>query len=146
MTFRKFRLLSNCPEKTGSKNYNPACSVTLPLLQSDGGLGPSAAFAKFADRWTGIRFWVVSVHLDARHSSTLSKERTYNALRGKRARAAYLKVIGTEQARRGDPSMPATSTPGRRTAVGARRMSIWRTRAPAIPSPQPRGSTASTRR
>ena len=91
---RKFKLLSNCPEKTGRKNYNPSCSMNLPLLKSDSGLGPSAAFAKFADRKTGIRFWVVSVHLDARHSSTLSKETSYNALRGKQARAAYLKVNG----------------------------------------------------
>jgi endonuclease/exonuclease/phosphatase family metal-dependent hydrolase len=91
---RKFKLLSNCPEKTGSKNYNRSCSMVLPLLNSDSGLGPSAAFAKLADRKTGIRFWVVSVHLDARHSSTLSKEKTYNALRGTQARAAYLKVNG----------------------------------------------------
>jgi endonuclease/exonuclease/phosphatase family metal-dependent hydrolase len=91
---RKFKLLSNCPEKTGSKNYNRSCSMVLPLLNSDSGLGPSVAFAKLADRKTGIRFWVVSVHLDARHSSTLSKEKTYNALRGTQARAAYLKVNG----------------------------------------------------
>jgi endonuclease/exonuclease/phosphatase family metal-dependent hydrolase len=54
----------------------------------------SAAFAKFQDRKTGARFWVVSVHLDDRHSSRLSKEKSYNALRGKQARAVYLKVNG----------------------------------------------------
>jgi endonuclease/exonuclease/phosphatase family metal-dependent hydrolase len=92
---RKFKLLSNCPEKTGSKNYNPSCSMNLPLRSSDSeSLRRSAAYAKFADRKTGVRFWVVSVHLDDRHSSSLSTEKSYNALRGAQARAAYLKVNG----------------------------------------------------
>ena len=90
---RKFRLLSNCPEKTGTKNYNPSCSMNLPLRSSDSeSLRRSAAYAKFADRKTGKRFWVISVHLDDRHSSSLSTERSYNALRGSQARAVYLKV------------------------------------------------------
>jgi endonuclease/exonuclease/phosphatase family metal-dependent hydrolase len=90
---RKFKLLSHCPEKTGSKNYNPSCSMNMPLRGSDGeSLRRSAAYAKFADRKTGKRFWVVSVHLDDRHSSSLSTEKSYNALRGRQARAAYLKV------------------------------------------------------
>jgi endonuclease/exonuclease/phosphatase family metal-dependent hydrolase len=92
---RKFKLLSHCPEKTGSKNFNPSCSMNLPLRSSDSeSLRRSAAFAKFADRKTGKRFWVVSVHLDDRHSSSLSKEKSYNALRGAQARAVYLKVNG----------------------------------------------------
>ncbi len=92
---RKFKLLSHCPEKTGSKNYNSSCSMNLPLRSSDSeSLRRSAAFAKFADRKTGKRFWVVSVHLDDRHSSSLSKEKSYNALRGAQARAVYLKVNG----------------------------------------------------
>jgi len=90
---RKFKLLSNCPEKTGSKNYNPSCSMNMPLRASDSeSLRRSAAYAKFADRKTGKRFWVVSVHLDDRHSSSLSTEKSYNALRGRQARAVYLKV------------------------------------------------------
>ncbi|HZL74434.1 MAG TPA: endonuclease/exonuclease/phosphatase family protein [Propionibacteriaceae bacterium] len=92
---RKFKLLSHCPEKTGSKNYNSSCSMNLPLRSSDSeSLRRSAAFAKFADRKTGKRIWVVSVHLDDRHSSSLSKEKSYNALRGAQARAVYLKVNG----------------------------------------------------
>ena len=92
---RKFKLLSNCPEKTGSKNYNPSCSMNLPLRSSDSeSLRRSAAYAKFADRKTGVRIWVVSVHLDDRHSSSLSTEKSYNALRGAQARAVYLKVNG----------------------------------------------------
>jgi endonuclease/exonuclease/phosphatase family metal-dependent hydrolase len=90
---RKFKLLSHCPEKTGSKNYNPSCSMNMPLRGSDSeSLRRSAAYAKFADRKTGKRFWVVSVHLDDRHSSSLSTEKSYNALRGRQARAVYLKV------------------------------------------------------
>jgi endonuclease/exonuclease/phosphatase family metal-dependent hydrolase len=92
---RKFKLLSNCPEKTGTRNYNSSCSMDLPLRKADSeSLRRSAAYAKFQDRKTGTRFWVVSVHLDDRHSSRLSKEKRYNALRGKQARAIYLKVNG----------------------------------------------------
>jgi endonuclease/exonuclease/phosphatase family metal-dependent hydrolase len=90
---RKFKLLSHCPETTGSKNYNPSCSMNMPLLSSDSeSLRRSAAYARFANRKTGTRFWVVSVHLDDRHSSSLSMEKSYNALRGRQARAVYLKV------------------------------------------------------
>gem|GEM_PF-1601025 len=96
---RKFKLLSHCPEKTGSKNYNPSCSMNMPLRSSDSeSLRRSAAYAKFADRKTGKRFWVVSVHLDDRHSSSLSTEKSYNALRGRQARAVYLKVNGLHKA------------------------------------------------
>ena len=96
---RKFKLLSHCPEKTGSKNYNPSCSMNMPLRSSDSeSLRRSAAYAKFADRKTGKRFWVVSVHLDDRHSGSLSTEKSYNALRGKQARAVYLKVNGLAKA------------------------------------------------
>ena len=96
---RKFKLLSNCPEKTGSKNYNPSCSMNMPLRASDSeSLRRSAAYAKFADRKTGKRFWVVSVHLDDRHSSSLSTEKSYNALRGRQARAVYAKVNSLRKA------------------------------------------------
>ena len=92
---RKFELLSNCPEKTGMRNYNSSCSMDLPLRKSDSeSLRRSAAFAQFQDRKTGTRFWVVSVHLDDRHGSRLRKEKRFNALRGKQARAVYLKING----------------------------------------------------
>jgi endonuclease/exonuclease/phosphatase family metal-dependent hydrolase len=96
---RKFKLLSNCPEKTGSSNYNPSCSMNMPIRSSDSeSLRRSAAYAKFADRKTGTRFWVISVHLDDRHSSSLSTEKSYNALRGRQARAVYLKVNSLRKA------------------------------------------------
>jgi endonuclease/exonuclease/phosphatase family metal-dependent hydrolase len=96
---RKFKLLSHCPERTGSKNYNPSCSMNMPLRGSDSeSLRRSAAYAKFADRKSGKRFWVVSVHLDDRHSGSLSTEKSYNALRGAQARAVYLRVNGLAKA------------------------------------------------
>ena len=73
--------------------------MNLPLRKSDSeSLRRSAAYAKFQDRKTGTRVWVVSVHLDDRHSSSLSTERSYNALRGTQARAAYLRVNGLRNA------------------------------------------------
>jgi hypothetical protein len=93
------RLFSSSSEKTGTKNYNPSCSMNMPLRSSDSeSLRRSAAYAKFANRKTGKRFWVVSVHLDDRHSSTLSREKSYNALRGRQATAVYLKVNGLRKA------------------------------------------------
>ena len=96
---RKFKLLSNCPEKTGSSNYNASCSMNMPIRSSDSeSVRRSAAYAKFADRKTGTRFWVISVHLDDRHSSSLSTEKSYNALRGRQARAVYLKLNSLRKA------------------------------------------------
>jgi hypothetical protein len=40
----------------------------------------------------------VSVHLDDRHSSSLSAEKSYNALRGAQAKAVYLVVNGIRKA------------------------------------------------
>jgi endonuclease/exonuclease/phosphatase family metal-dependent hydrolase len=40
-----------------------------------------AALAKFRDRRTGKLFWFASVHLDARHSTSVTTERSYDALR-----------------------------------------------------------------
>jgi hypothetical protein len=40
----------------------------------------------------------VSVHLDDRHSSSLSAEKSYNALRGAQAKAVYLVVNGIRYA------------------------------------------------
>ena len=41
----------------------------------------SAAYAEFEDRSTGKNFFVISVHLDERHSGNLSKEKSFDALR-----------------------------------------------------------------
>ena len=90
---KKFRLISKCPETTGKKNYNRSCSMDLPVKKGDSKASRrSAAYAEFESRATGRNFFVISVHLDDRHSGKLSKEKGYDALRAAQARAAYNRV------------------------------------------------------
>ena len=89
----KYSLVSDCVEKTGKSNYNPSCSMDMPILSSDAKSATrSAAYAEFEDRATGENFYVVSVHLDDRHSGTLSKEKALDALRAAQAKAVYDEV------------------------------------------------------
>ncbi len=89
----KYSLVSDCVEKTGKSNYNPSCSMDLPIMKSDANSATrSAAYAEFEDRATGENFFVISVHLDNRHSSNLTKEKTLDALRAAQATAVYDKV------------------------------------------------------
>ncbi|MCW2812140.1 MAG: hypothetical protein JWP61_2598 [Friedmanniella sp.] len=91
----RFDLVSRCPEMTGSSHWNGACSLELPLLSGDGESNRrSAAYAEFRSRATGKHFWVVSVHLDARHSSSLTAEKRYQELRRAQVARAYAKVTG----------------------------------------------------
>ncbi len=84
---RKYTLLSNCPEKTGKKNWNPACSIDLPIMKGDSGKAKrKAAYAAFEARSTGKRFYMVSAHLDQRHSKSAAVETKYNALRDAQAK------------------------------------------------------------
>lgn len=86
----KYTLVTSCSDKTGTSSYSASCSFTLPLRPT----GDTeynrrrAAYAEFADKATGEHFIMVSVHLDARHSSDLATEKTYEALRGAQATAA----------------------------------------------------------
>lgn len=91
----RYSLASRCPEMTGSSHWNSACSVELPLLSGDSeSLRRSAAYAEFQSQATGQRFWVVSVHLDSRHSSNLTTEKRYQELRRAQVAKAYAKVVG----------------------------------------------------
>jgi endonuclease/exonuclease/phosphatase family metal-dependent hydrolase len=86
-------LLSDCPEMTGSSSYSSSCSMELPILSDDSeGRRRSAAYAKFKDKATGTAFWFVSVHLDERHSATVSSEVRYNQLRGAQSAAVLGKI------------------------------------------------------
>ena len=86
----KYRLVSDCVETTGKSNWNPSCAMVMPTVK---GVAPSsAAYAEFEDLATAQNFFVVSAHLDSRHSGTLSKEKSYDALRGKQAKAIYAEV------------------------------------------------------
>lgn len=73
---KRLRLLSNCPEFSGSRKlaYSASCAIKLPRV---GGVREQrwAAIARFQDRGTGQKFWVVSVHLEPR------KGRIYDANR-----------------------------------------------------------------
>ena len=78
----RYSLLSDCPEKTGKKSWNGSCSFDLPVLDSEGAKARrSAAYAEFADKSTGKRFFVVSTHMDQRHGTTAAKEAKYEQLR-----------------------------------------------------------------
>jgi exonuclease III len=89
----RFALKTNCPETTGKHNYNRSCAFDLPLRASDSrNKLRSAAFAEFADRRNGHRFFVVSAHLDSRHSGNKAKEASYNALRYRQAAAVANKL------------------------------------------------------
>lgn len=85
----RYSLINRCPESTGGRSYSNACSLTLPILSSDSGKDKRrGAIAHFRDRRTGKRFWVVSVHLDHRHSGNAATERKYDALRYRQANYA----------------------------------------------------------
>lgn len=89
----RYSLLSRCAEKTGKSSYSSSCSLELPRLGGESkSVQRSAAYAQFRDRRTGKRFWLASVHLDERHSPNMTKERSYNALRGRQMAAVNNKI------------------------------------------------------
>ena len=89
----KYKLISKCEEKTGKSNYNSSCGMDTPIKSGDAKSATrSAAYAEFEDRSTGKNFFVISVHLDARHSTNLTKEKALDALRAAQTRAVYNKV------------------------------------------------------
>jgi endonuclease/exonuclease/phosphatase family metal-dependent hydrolase len=104
----RYSLISKCSEKTGTRSYSNTCSVELPKLAGDSrSVIRSAAYARFQDRRTGTRLWVASVHLDARHSGNLKKERVYEALRARQMkvvtdRLAKLNTAGEKVVLAGD--------------------------------------------
>lgn len=84
----RYRLTSHCPETTGKRMYNRSCSFELPVAAGDGAkYRRAAAYARFRDRRTGRQFYVVSAHLDNRHSKSRAKEGKYNLLRARQAAA-----------------------------------------------------------
>jgi len=89
----RYRLITKCEETTGKSNYNASCSIRLPILSSDGeNRRRHGAYAEFEDKRTGQNFFLISIHLDERHSGSLSKEKGYDELRRAQASAAYRKV------------------------------------------------------
>jgi endonuclease/exonuclease/phosphatase family metal-dependent hydrolase len=81
-------LVTKCPNTTGKSSYSTSCAFDLPLASGDSKeLLRSAAYAEFSDRRNGHRFFVVSAHLDSRHSKNNTTEAKYNAVRAAQARA-----------------------------------------------------------
>ena len=65
----------------------------MPLRASDSAtIRRRAAYAVLADRASGKRFFVVSAHLDARHSTNTTTEHSYEALRASQAKAVLARV------------------------------------------------------
>ena len=89
----RYRLLSHCPQMTNHTHWNPSCSFDLPLAAGDSkALRRSAAYAKFAQRKSGREFWVVSTHLDKRHSTNKATEAKFDRLRARQAAAVVSKM------------------------------------------------------
>ncbi|MHA3837188.1 hypothetical protein ACXR8F_15805 [Terrabacter sp. AAH1] len=94
----RYRLASPCAERSDSKplsnfSYSSACTILLPSLNTDSAWTKRrATYAVLADRATGRQFYVVSAHLDQRHSTTLTTERTYERLRATQVKAVLARV------------------------------------------------------
>jgi len=86
-------LITRCPEKTGTRSYNTSCAFDLPIAAGDSKEKlRSAAYAEFADRRNGHHFFVVSAHLDSRHSGNNTTEKKYNNLRAAQAAAVATRL------------------------------------------------------
>jgi predicted extracellular nuclease len=95
-----FTLLSHCPQTTGTSGWNASCSFDLPIAGGDTAADRrSAAYAEFADKSTGRRFWVVTAHLDNRHGSTKTAEAKWNRLRVKQVAAIESKITKLNRGR-----------------------------------------------
>ncbi|GAA2529969.1 endonuclease/exonuclease/phosphatase family protein [Rarobacter incanus] len=89
----KYRLLSHCPSETDGSSFSSRCAFDLPTLGSDSAADRrSAAFALFQDISSGKKFWVVSVHLDSRASTSKKTSAKYSALRVKQAKYVMAKM------------------------------------------------------
>ena len=86
----KYTMLSKCVDTTDGSAWSASCTVPLPIRPSgdDEGDRRKATYAKFADKATGEQFYFVSVHLDARHSTNVTVEKTFDALRAAQVKAA----------------------------------------------------------
>ncbi len=89
----RYTLISKCAETTGKSSYSSSCSLNLPLRKGDSeSRRRSAAYAQLRDKATGESFFVVSVHLDERHSGRSTTEAKYDALRLSQIKYVYSKV------------------------------------------------------
>ncbi|CAG7598712.1 endonuclease/exonuclease/phosphatase family protein [Leucobacter soli] len=72
---KQVKLLSGCSDTTGGKKYSTSCTIKLPRI--GGAVNQRwGAIARFQDRKTGKKFWVVSAHLEVRKGSSYDKNRS----------------------------------------------------------------------
>jgi len=82
----RYVLRSSCPETTSGRAYSSSCTIAMPLLPgTNEDDRRRATYALLQDRRTAQRFYVVSAHLDSWHSSNATRERAYEAHRGRQA-------------------------------------------------------------
>ena len=97
----KYSLVSPCVDMTGTSKYSTTCTIKLPLRPSgdDEEDRQQAAYAEFADKATGARFYFISVHLDSRSDSNLTVDKTYDAHRAAQVKAAIAGVAAVNTAK-----------------------------------------------
>jgi endonuclease/exonuclease/phosphatase family metal-dependent hydrolase len=89
----KYTLLTDCPNTSSAGGWSTACSIALPIRASDSTkIRRRGSYAQFEDKNSGKRFWVASLHLDERHSTKSSTEKSYEALRGKQMATVIAKM------------------------------------------------------
>ena len=89
----RYRLVSSCADTAPQASWSPSCTIALPLLPGDNGwLRRHAAYAVFADRATGKQFFLASVHLDQRQSTSWATERRYEQLRATQVKAVMTRL------------------------------------------------------
>ncbi|HET8601062.1 MAG TPA: endonuclease/exonuclease/phosphatase family protein [Segeticoccus sp.] len=88
----KYRLVSRCSDTTNGAAWSSSCVIAPPVLAGEANARRWAAYAVLEDRATGKRFYVVSVHLDPRHSSTLATEQQYEQLRESQVSAVMSRI------------------------------------------------------
>lgn len=97
----RYALITRCPETTRGRNYNRSCAFDLPIARGESlQHRRSAAYAEFRQRRSGKRFFVVSAHLDHRHSGNNRIEAKYNRLRARQAAAVARKLNRINSSRR----------------------------------------------
>lgn len=94
----RYRLVGSCPETSdglplSNLSYSSSCTIALPLLSTDSAwTRRHASYAVLADRATGKQFYVVSAHLDQRHSGAYATERVYEQLRARQVDAVIARI------------------------------------------------------
>lgn len=95
----RYSLAISCPETApgtqylAGSSYSSSCTIRTPQLSGDSAWSyRRAAYAVLANRATGKRFFVVSAHLDTRHSTVRTTERTFELLRARQIKTVMARI------------------------------------------------------